>query len=559
MSTEKKSLFVTADGKNMFFVFALVSSLFFLWALCNGMIDVMDKHFQDFLHLSKADSACIQFAHYVGYFLMAIPAGVLAKKLGYKGGIIAGLSMVALGCLWFIPATHIAQFWAFLLGVCFIAMGLTFLETVANPYTTVLGHPEFAATRINLAQSFNGVGWILGPILGGVFFYSSAGVEAAHQSLWIPYAWIAGGVAILILIFAMTKLPDLVGDNSLHVDAEGANPKQAYEDDRKVNRLLAYLFMVLNVSVLAGTFGFVFKFLTVNIFDVFHPGTNAVKQAFGEKVISIASQVAAFMHASAESVTKGNAAWIVSGAITVIGTFVAALVLIPAAVKIHNKSIWSHPHFASSTLTQFLYVAAQAGIFSFFINYVVAEIPPVGPGFSNSWFLGGEAGVTARDGTYFVSEQGATKLLAVGFFLFMIGRFSGSAILRKASAHITLGVYALINTLLMVVVMLKLGWISMVAVFLSFFFMSIMFPTIFALGIYGLGSKAKMASSFIVMSITGGAMMPQVMGKVGDDYNMSTAFVVPLVCFAIISMVSFAWPLLSGAGSLSGIDASRGH
>ena len=136
----------------MFFVFSLVSSLFFLWAMCNGMIDVMDKHFQDFLHLSKADSACVQFAHYLGYFLMAIPAGVLAKKLGYKAGIIAGLAMVVAGCLWFIPATQIAQFWAFLAGVCLIAMGLTFLETVANPYTTVLGPPEFAATRINLAQ-----------------------------------------------------------------------------------------------------------------------------------------------------------------------------------------------------------------------------------------------------------------------------------------------------------------------------------------------------------------------------------------------------------------------
>ena len=147
------------------------------------MIDVMDKHFQDYLHLSKADSACIQFAHYLGYFLMAIPAGFLAKMLGYKGGILAGLAMVVAGCLWFIPATRHRH----LLGVSdgrvlIIAMGLTFLETVANPYTTVLGSPEFAATRINLAQSFNGVGWILGSLVGGVFFYSNAGTEAAHRA-----------------------------------------------------------------------------------------------------------------------------------------------------------------------------------------------------------------------------------------------------------------------------------------------------------------------------------------------------------------------------------------
>ena len=173
--------------------------------------------------------------------------------------------------------------------------------------------------------------------------------------------------------------------------------------------------------------------------------------------------------------------------------------------------------------------------------------------------LGGEAGVELRDGTYYVNEQGATNLLAAGFTLFMLGRFSGSVLLRKTSAHVTLGAYALINTLLMAVVYLKIGWLSLAALFLSFFFMSIMFPTIFALGIYGLGSKAKMASSFIVMGITGGAMMPKVMGWVGDRYNMSKGFVVPLACFGAITIVSFCWPLLSGASSLHGVSASKGH
>src|SRR5947209_19292231 len=109
MSPTKKSLFVTEDGRNLRFTFILVSSLFFLWAVCNGLIDVMDKHFQDELGLSKAQSAWVQFAHYLGYFLMAIPAGRLAIRLGYKGGIIAGLLIVAAGGLWFIPATNIGS------------------------------------------------------------------------------------------------------------------------------------------------------------------------------------------------------------------------------------------------------------------------------------------------------------------------------------------------------------------------------------------------------------------------------------------------------------------
>ncbi len=173
MSTGRQGLFASEDGKSLLLPFVLVSSLFLLWGLCNGMIDVMDKHFQTELGLSKAQSAWVQFAHYLGYFLMAIPAGWLATRLGYKGGIIAGLLMVAVGGFWFIPATHINElaqagrvsaataFVGYLTGVCVIAAGLTFLETIANPYATVLGPSRYAATRINLAQSCNGIGWIL--------------------------------------------------------------------------------------------------------------------------------------------------------------------------------------------------------------------------------------------------------------------------------------------------------------------------------------------------------------------------------------------------------------
>src|SRR5664279_2396632 len=210
MSTNKQSLFVREDGNNLMFTFILVSSLFLLWGVCNGMIDVMDKHFQEELSLTKAQSAWVQFAHYLGYFLMSLPAGWLASKLGYKIGIIAGLLIVALGGFWFIAATNInamvhegrvsstTAFIAFLAGVCVIATGLTFLETIANPYTTVLGDQRFAATRINLAQSCNGVGWILGPIVGSIYFYAkdAQGNNTGSQTLYIPYV----GVGLVVLV-----------------------------------------------------------------------------------------------------------------------------------------------------------------------------------------------------------------------------------------------------------------------------------------------------------------------------------------------------------------------
>src|ERR1044072_8762085 len=210
------------------FTFWLVSSLFLLWGFCNGMIDVMDKHFQESLHLTLAQSAWVQFAHYLGYFLMALPAGLLAQRLGYRGGIIAGLLIVAAGGFWFLAASKIAAFWAFLLGVCVIASGLTFLETVANPYTTVLGEPKYAAARINLAQSCNGIGWVLGPIAGGAFFYSvdASGNSTGAQTLHVPYVGVAGGVLVLAAVIFFAPMPDIKANTDGEV-AHGEGPPRS--------------------------------------------------------------------------------------------------------------------------------------------------------------------------------------------------------------------------------------------------------------------------------------------------------------------------------------------
>src|SRR4051812_41694749 len=161
----KGGLFRTAQGVNLAFTFVLLTSLFLLWGFCNGMIDILNKHFQDTLHINKEQSGLVQFANYLAYFLMAAPAGLMARKFGYKGGILIGLTLIAGGAFWFVPATHIGAYWAFLLGLFIIAAGMTCLETIANPYTTVLGPPPSGATRINIAQTLNGVGWIMGPIV----------------------------------------------------------------------------------------------------------------------------------------------------------------------------------------------------------------------------------------------------------------------------------------------------------------------------------------------------------------------------------------------------------
>ena len=197
---------------------------------------------------------------------------------------------------------------------------------------------------------------------------------------------------------------------------------------------------------------------------------------------------------------------------------------------------------------QFFYVAAQAGIFSFFINYIVAEIPPVTQAIAQSPLLAG--GTILRDGAQYINEKGATTLLsAFGFVLFLLGRFTGTGLMRKFDAAKVLATFAVANTILMAIIFVKIGWISCIALFLSFFFMSIMFPTIFALGISGLGDKSKSASSFIVMAIMGGALMPKLMGHIGDISNMSKGFVVPLFCFAFVAFYGYSWHKLRGIGA----------
>ena len=445
MAISKSRIFVAPGGRNLFFIFCLVSSLFLIWGFCNGMIDVMDKHFQDQLHLTKAQSAWVQTAHYLGYALMALPAGLLARAIGYKGGIISGLLLVSAGGFWFTAATRIAAFWAFLLGVSLIAMGLTVLETVANPYATMLGPKEYGALRINLAQAFNGVGWMLGPIVGGTVFYSAAGVAAAQSHLYIPYV----GVAIIVLalgaVFYVSDVPDLDTPDEYHVD---------------------------------------------------------------DRLIS------------------------------------------PA-----RRSLWRHPHFVGGIAAQFLYVAAQAGIFSFFINYMVSEVPALPHGLAPSELFNN--GVAVRDGAFFINEQGAARLQGlIAFGLFLLGRLTGTALLAKASPHRLLGGYSFINVVLCTIVVMKLGWLSVAAVFLTFFFMSISFPTIFALGTHGLGLQVKKASAFIVMAILGGAIMPKLMGHLGDVYDMSVAFLMPLGCFLLIALYGYSWPTLAGAARTADRAAS---
>lgn len=469
-------LFRAADGSNLFLTFVLVTSLFLLWGFCNGMIDILNKHFQDALHINKEQSGLVQFANYLGYFLMAIPAGLLARWFGYKGGILIGLSLIAAGAFWFVPATRLDAYWAFLLGLFVIAAGMTCLETIANPYTTVLGPPASGPTRINIAQTINGGGWILGPIVGGQFVFAGGEGSSANGSLYIPYLGIGIFVAVLLVIFLLSKVPDLhAADDTREAGGPARSAKPGPGQLAGIGLSLAVVCGVLYFFI-APILGLVWTLLGL------------------------------------------AAGWLAPVKMALLAAGYAAGFVLVA----RNWDMFRRKHFTLSIGTQFLYVAAQTGIFGFCVNYILENDPGVSKLQASHW------------------------LAAIGFTLFTVGRLCGSLVISVCRPHVVLAVYALVNVALTVLCM-QGGMLGLCAMFGTFFFMSVMYPTIFALGIHGLGEHTKLGASLIVMSIVGGAVAAPFMGHIADQHSMRAGFAVPLVCFVLIAAYGACWRRLENS------------
>lgn len=386
--------------------FILVTSLFFMWGLSYGLVDVLNKHFQETLHVTKAQSGLIQAAYFGAYFVIALPAGLFMEKRGYKAGIILGLTLYAFGALLFVPAAMANSFNFFLFALFILALGLGSLETAANPYSTALGDPATAETRLNLSQSFNGLGQFVGPLVGGLLFFEGSQQAAqASQSaggdqsmVMITYVVIACLVLLLMLFFAKTKLPDLRTNEA----ALDAHENQA-----------------------------------------------------------------------------------------------------------GKKSMLAHREFVFGVFAQFVYVAAQVGIGAFFINLTVECWP----------------GASSKLGAY---------LLSIAMLCLMLGRFISTGIMTKIAPSKLLTTYGIACVILSGVAAAAIPYVSVIAVIATFFFISIMFPTIFAMGVKNLGSRTKLGSSCMIMAIVGGAIMPYLMGLVADRSLTSTSYLLPLVCFVVV-------------------------
>jgi len=368
------------------------------------------------LHLKKWQSSFIQFSLYGAYFAMAIPAGLFMKKHGYKKGIIFGLILFASGALLAAATAPLEHFVLFLICLLIVGCGLATLETAANPYTTKLGPPETAERRINFAQSFNGLAWVLGPLIALYIYGNQSHVEGEKMiSIILPFAIIGLVVLAVAFIFMRLHLPEITEE-----DENAAHGGVVSEENLQIT-------------------------------DVKDPR------------------------------------------------------------YISKKPLWKNRHFKLGFAAQACYVAAQTGVFSYLINFVTDH--DMHPRFDVKY---------------------APYFLSLGFLLFMIGRISGSAMMKYFRPTRMLALYALMCCLLLPVVAVEFGWMSLIALYGVFFFMSLMFPTIFALAIKSLGSLTKQGASFLVMSVAGGAVFPPLMGAVADTYGMRMGFLVPIPLFAFI-------------------------
>ena len=373
--------------------FVLITLLFFLWGFARAILDVLNKHFQNALHISITHSSLIQVTTYLGYFLMAIPAGIFINRYGYRRGVVFGLILFGAGSLMFIPGAAMGSFYAFLLCLFIIGCGLVFLETAANPYVTELGAKETATSRLNLSQSFNGLGSLFATFCIGQFLFNNTD-EGGNVA--VPYTILGILVLVIALVFSRVHLPEIKHEETEEDQADGSN----------IGKL--------------------------------------------------------FKH---------------------------------------------HGMFVFGLLALLCYAIAEISINSYFINFVT--------------------------GMHWMTDRTASLVLTVALGFFMVGRFLGSWVMRYIKATTALFICAIGSVVCIGLVLCDLGKASLIALIANYLFEAIMFPTIFAIALTGLGNLTKSASSLLMMTPIGGCGF-LLMGLIADRTHVVLPFVVPFVSFFIV-------------------------
>jgi MFS transporter, FHS family, L-fucose permease len=419
--TDEPAPTATSEGEGQqtsWLPLVLVVSLFFLWGAANNLNDVLIAQFKKAFVLSDFGAGLVQSAFYLGYFLVAMPAGMYMRRFGYKSAVVFGLVLYGVGALLFWPAASREAYGLFLAALFVIASGLAFLETSANPFVTLLGPRESATRRLNLAQAFNPLGSIAGILVGQHFIFT--GIERSPNQ----------------------------------IAAMSAIERAAYFHNE--THAVQWPYLVIGLVVLAWA-----CLIVVTHF----PRLGAAKASNTEQGVL--------------------------------------------------RRLLGDSRFVGALFAQFFYVGAQVGVWSYTIRYVQANMP----------------GTSARE---------AANFLPAELLCFMLGRFTGAALMKYLAPVRLLLVFATINVVLTLYAVLEPGNTGAYALVTCSFFMSVMYPTIFALGVEGRGDdERKLGAALLVMTIIGGAVLTALMGLVSDHSSMATAMIVPACSFAVIGL--FAW------------------
>ncbi|KAG0558731.1 hypothetical protein KC19_10G049500 [Ceratodon purpureus] len=386
------------SGKKTLFPLVLVTVLFFLWGFAYGLLDVLNKHFQNVLGLTKLQSTGLQVAYFGAYIVFPPIGSMIVRRFGYKVSIIGGLTLYIIGAILFWPCAQFKTFGGFVAATFVIACGLSNLEVAANTYITVLGSPKTASFRLNLSQSFNGLGSFAGPLIASKYFFGS-GHGGDLTSVKYIYLGIACGVFLVAIGFFFAKLPEITDE----MMSEESN--------------------------------------------------------------------------------------------------------------IPTKPLLKQRHFIGGVLAQWLYVAAQVTVATFFINLL------------------------NEDGIH--SDTKASQLLSYSLLLFTLGRFIATFLMKFLQPRYILGIYATLCTVLCALSIGLHGISGIICIMILFFFESCMYPTIFTLALQDLGGNTKRAGGFVVMGVGGGAIFPPIQGAIADKTSTRISQIVPTVGYTYLIIYAF--------------------
>jgi FHS family L-fucose permease-like MFS transporter len=401
---------------------SIATMLFFMWGFLTCLNDILIPHLKGIFELNYAQAMLVQFCFFSSYFIFALPSGKLVEWRGYKGTMVIGLLVMAVGAFLFLPASTAASFGLFLSALVILAAGITSLQVAANPYVAHLGPPETSAARLNLSQAFNSLGTAVAPIFGGALILSTTQVTPEK-----------------LKSFSAAAL-------------------QAYRAEQASSVRLPYVGIGLTLVLLAIALALV-KLPQMDFTRDIRPG-------------------------ELDSSASGD-------------------------------TIWKHPVLLAAAVGIFVYVGAEVSIGSFLVNYF--GLPNIGA----------------------LPEQSAAKYVAVYWTGAMIGRFIGSGLLTKFRTSTVLGSAAVVAFLLVVMSILTHGHTAMWSILAVGLFNSVMFPSIFTVGLTGLGPLTSKGSSLMVAAIVGGALIPLAEGHLADAIGVQHAFVIPAVCYIYIALFGY--------------------